>query len=301
MSIVTILGTLELGLIYALMALGVFITYRILNMADLTVDSSFTTGAAVSAVFCLHNAPVFGIILSFFAGCAAGCITALLHAKLKIQPILAGILTMLGLYSINLRIMGNKPNISLHREELIFDTGIRPVFICLAVVIVVVILLFLFLKTKMGFAIRATGDNTDMVKSLGISPDISKIIGLAVANGLVAMAGGFIAQYQSFADISMGVGIVVIGLASIIIGEVIFGKRNLLNKIVAVASGSVLYRFIIAFVLQLGLSQTDLKLISAVIVAVALSVPVVKDKFNSKFSKNHNGSLGKNAEDAERN
>lgn len=281
-------GSLELGIIYAIMALGVFISFRTLNMPDMTVDSSFTLGAAVSAVLCVSGQPVLALAAAFAAGCIAGSITALLTTKLKIQPILSGILMMLALYSINLKVMGNKANIPLSRILNIptiftpFDNAAIENYIRLllsAVVLAVVLtLLYLFLKTRFGLVLRATGDNDKMVRALGADTDFTTIVGLALSNGLVALSGAMIAQYQSFADVSMGIGMVAIGLASVIIGEVIFGSSSLFRRILAVILGTVLYRLIIAWALRFGMPPTDLKLMSAVIVTIALSIGVVRDK-----------------------
>lgn len=210
MTMVSLQGSVELGIIYAIMALGVFISFRTLNIPDLTVDSSFTLGAAVSAVMCTGGHSCIGILLSFLAGFLAGCMTALLHTKLKIQPLLAGILMMLSLYSINLRVMGGKANISLLYKPTIFNlpggTYIEnngSWIISLAILFIVFIFLFLFLKTEFGLALRATGDNDRMVRALGGNTDFTILIGLALSNGLVAVSGGMIAQFQSFADISI--------------------------------------------------------------------------------------------------
>lgn len=294
MNLLVVQGSIELGLIYAIMALGVFISFRTLNMPDLTVDGSFVTGAAISAVFCFNGQPLIGLPLAFMAGCLAGAVTALLHTKLNIQPLLAGILTMLGLYSVNLRIMDSKANISLINQDTVFKLfgnvfpfGKPELMFSLLLLLVLTILLFLFLKTRLGFVVRATGDNDQMVRALGVNTDMMKLIGLALSNGLVALSGALIAQYQAFADISMGVGMVVIGLASVIIGEVIFGVKPLVRRLVAVILGALLYRFVIALALNLGMPAMDLKLVSAVIVAFALSMPAIKDKLLKGVSKNN--------------
>ncbi|MDR1821858.1 MAG: ABC transporter permease [Oscillospiraceae bacterium] len=276
----TILGLLktayELGAIYAVMALGVFISYRTLDTPDLTVDSSFTLGAACSAVFALAGHPVIGLLVGFLAGGAAGAITALLNTKLKIAALLSGILMMLGLYSINLRIMG-QPNISLARAANIFSIADKipngKIILSTGLLIIVVVALWLFLNTKLGLALRATGDNEHMVRASGVDTDTMKLIGMAVANALVALSGSVMAQQQKFTDLNMGVGMVVIGLASVIIGEVIFGTRPILRRLIAVALGSVVYRAVIGAAMQLGLPASDMKLITAVIVIVALALP----------------------------
>lgn len=284
-------GSIEMGIIYAIMTLGVFISFRTLNMPDMTVDGSFVLGAAISAVLCTGGYPVLGLIIAFIAGAGAGSITALLHTKLKIQPLLAGILMMLALYSINIKVMGKKSNIPLNNKPTIFtpfeDTALEDniyLIICTGILLVLLISLFLFLRTRLGFVLRATGDNEDMVRALGVNTDTTKLIGLAIANGLTALSGAIIAQYQSFADVGMGIGMVTIGLASVIIGEVIweaiFGIKSLLRRLLAVVLGAIIYRLVIALALEIGMPATDLKLISAIIVASALSIPAVRDRLN---------------------
>ncbi len=292
MPITALIGSIELGLIYAVMALGVFLSFRTLNTPDLTVDGSFVLGAAFSAVICSGGGnPFFAIFVAFAAGCLAGCVTALLNTKLQIQPLLAGILVMLGLYSVNLRVMGGKANIPLMDVKTIYNsfdgTALEPfgeMLVILIVIVLVLILLYLFLQTRLGFALRATGDNEYMVRASGINTNRMKLIGMAVANGFVATSGAMIAQYQSYADVGMGLGMVVIGLASVIIGEVVFGTRTLQRRLIAVVLGAVLYRVVIAFSLSQGLPAVDLKLISAVIVTIALSTAVIM-KYLIKYYK----------------
>ncbi|MCB8817954.1 ABC transporter permease [Desulfosporosinus shakirovi] len=288
MSVLVLLGSIELGIIYAIMALGVFVSFRTLNMPDLSVDGSFVLGAAVSAVMSLNGHPFLGLGIAFIAGCGAGSITALLHTKLKIQPLLAGILTMLALYSLNLKVMSGRANIPLINKATVFKPfeGIilggydySKLLFSLAVLTLLLLLLLLFLKTRLGFVLRATGDNDQMVRALGVNTDLVILVGLALSNGLVAVAGALIAQSQSFVDVGMGIGMVVIGLASVIIGEVVFGVSSLLRRLIAVILGSILYRLIIAFALDIGMPPTDLKLVSAVIVALAMSMPILKKRF----------------------
>jgi len=287
MSVAALLGALELGLVYAVMALGVFISFRTLNTPDLTVDGSFVLGAAVAAVLISGGGnPYLAILAAFAAGFLAGCVTALLNTKLGIQPLLAGILVMLALYSVNLRIMDGKANIPLidkpslyHLFSSLLPDSIDKLACALLVIILIVLLLYLFLQTRLGFALRATGDNEVMVRASGIDSNKMKLLGLALSNGLVAAAGSMIAQYQSYADVGMGLGMVVIGLASVIIGEVVFGSKPLWRRLAAVVLGSVLYRVVIAVALDLGMPATDLKLISAVIVTVALSAGGLKKMF----------------------
>lgn len=297
MLIVTLFEALELGLIYSILALGVFLSFRTLNTPDLTVDGSIVTGAAISAVMCTAAADmdpvvqglmcVAGLILAFIFGMGAGAITALLNTKLKIQPLLAGILVMLGIYSINLRIQG-KANINLNSaptiykaaEEAMGDFQWSSIVLGLMIAIIIILLLFAFLKTRKGFALRATGDNEEMVRAAGISSDNMKLLGLSVSNGLVGMAGGMLAQYQGYSDVGMGTGMVVIGLASVIIGEVLFGTRSLMRRLIAVALGAVAYRMVIGVALYMGMPPTDLKLVSAVIVTIALAMGMLGENFS---------------------
>lgn len=288
-------GSIELGMIYAVLALGVFLSFRTLNTPDLTVDGSIVTGAAASAMLCtLDVHPLIGLAAAFVGGACAGSVTALLNTKLKIQPLLAGILVMLGVYSINLRIMGGKANLPLTRSEtiytqegMIFPEEWSGMIVGILVLAIVIALFFFFLKTRLGFALRATGDNEDMVRAAGISSDNMKLLGLSVSNGFVGLAGGLLAQYQGYSDIGMGVGMVVIGLASVIIGEVVFlfGSRSLLRRLIAVALGAILYRLVLAIALNLGMQATDMKLVSAIIVIIALSLGVLGESFSLKKKK----------------
>lgn len=292
-TIDALIGSVELGMIYAVLALGVFLSFRTLNTPDLTVDGSIVTGAAASAMLCtLDVHPVIGLIAAFAGGACAGAVTALLNTKLKIQPLLAGILVMLGIYSINLRIMGNKANLPLTRSDTIYSKAeeLLPqesakLIIGGIVLILSIALFFFFLKTRLGFALRATGDNEEMVRAAGISSDGMKLLGLAVSNGFVGLAGGLLAQYQGYADIGMGVGMVVIGLASVIIGEVIFGVSCLLRRLIAVSLGAIVYRLVLAIALNFGMQATDMKLVSAVIVVIALSLGVLGESFSIRKKK----------------
>lgn len=296
MNMTLILSAVELGLFYTLLTLGLFISYRILDIPDLTVDGSFTLGAAVAVVLTTAGHPFMAILGAALAGVLAGVVTATLQTKLKVQPILAGILTMTALYSINIMVMGDKANVSLLGVETLFTKmkmligGSRPGLILGAVIVLVVcILLGIFLYTKLGLSIRATGDNEDMVRSSSINVDLMKIIGLAIANGLVAVSGAFIAQKQSFADVSMGTGMVVIGIASLIIGEVmvdIFVKqRGIKSNILAAVLGSIIYRLIISAALSVNISATSMKLVSAIIVVVAISYPVIQSSIQTKMNQ----------------
>ncbi|HNX27807.1 MAG TPA: ABC transporter permease [Syntrophomonadaceae bacterium] len=307
MNTLVMLGSIELGMLYAIMALGVFISFRTLNMPDLTVDGSFVLGAAVSAVMCTGGHPQAALWTAFLAGCIAGSATALLHTKLKIQPLLAGILVMLGLWSINLRVMGGKANIPLINKTTVFNlldgTAVETyatIIIPAVIIIILMLLLYYFLKTELGLVIRATGDNEQMVRALGVNTDWTILIGLAVANGLVALSGALVAQYQSFTDITMGTGMVIIGLASVIIGEVIFGIKSLMRRLIAVVLGAMLYRLVIATAYELGMPTNDFKLVSAIIVALALAMPIIKERFQiwRKRKNNHDNHQREEQENA---
>lgn len=266
-------GALESGLLYALMALGVYITFRILDFPDLTVDGSFTTGAAIGAVMTVNGTPPWiAIICAFIGGALAGTCTGLLHTKGKINGLLSGIIMMIALYSINLRILG-KPNVSLRNMDNVFD-GVSVLLLAAVLAIVVKLLLDLFFKTDMGLSLRATGDNSRMIRSFGANTDITTILGIALSNALVATSGALIAQQQKFADNSMGIGMIVIGLASVIIGEAIFGARSIFRATLAVILGAIIYRIIFALALRVEwLEASDMKLITAVIIIFALVVP----------------------------
>jgi putative tryptophan/tyrosine transport system permease protein len=287
MTLLALQGSLELGIIYAIMALGVFVSFRTLNMPDLSVDGSFVLGAAVSVVMCSNGQPFLGLLVAIVAGCGAGSITALLHTKLKIQPLLAGILTMLALYSLNLKVMSGRANIPLINKTTVFSAlegstngDYGKLILSSVILLVMLLLLYLFLNTRLGFVLRATGDNEQMVRASGVNTDSMILIGLALSNGFVALSGALIAQYQSYVDVGMGIGMVIIGLASVIIGEVVFGIKSLLRRLLAVILGAVLYRLIIAFALEIGMPATDLKLVSAVIVALAMSMPIIKKRIS---------------------
>lgn len=280
MSLYSFFSAIELGLIYSLMVLGLFISYRILNIPDLTVDGRFTLGAAVAVVATLAGHPVLGLLLAALAGAAAGFVTALLQTKMKIQPILAGIITMTALYSINLMVMDNKANLPLAQGESIYHNLPGMLLSGLAAIGVAAVLV-LFLQTPAGLAVRATGDNEAMVRSSSINADRMKMAGLSIANACVALSGALIAHYNCYAEVRMGIGMVVIGLASLIVGEIAVGllvrRANILSGAVAAIVGSVLYRLIIAQALEWNFSSSSLKLITAIIVAMAMSVPAVKE------------------------
>lgn len=293
MAFSTIQGALELGMIYAIMSFGVYISFRILDIPDLTVDGSFITGCAASAICCVMRQPILGIVMALVVGGCAGALTGLLQTKCKIQPILAGILVMTGLYTLNYKLMGNTPNISLFDKETVFaqvnrlfSSDATNFVVCLVVLCIVMILLYLFLKTQIGMCLRATGDNEAMVRASSINSDAMKILGLTIANGLVALGGGFLAQYQSFADVNDGIGKLVIGLASIIVGEAFFGRKSVFRSFLAVVFGAIAYRFILTIALQMGVGATDQRLLSAALVTLAISFPVFKG-YLAKRRKRH--------------
>jgi len=280
----SVVGSVELGLLYAIMALGVYLTYRVLDFPDLTVDGSFTTGAGIAAGMIVAGySPWLATVVAFFGGLAAGAVTGLLHTKGGINPLLSGILMMIALYTINYRIMG-RPNIPLLNQDTVFPEGelflsaTYALFMAPVIVLALKLLLDWFLRTDLGMAIRATGDNARMVRSFGVNTDRTIVTGVSLSNGLVAMAGAFVAQYQGFADLQMGIGMIVIGLASVIIGEVIFGVRSIWRTTLAVILGAVVYRIVIALSIRYGLEASDMKLMTALIVTVALIVPMVNKR-----------------------
>lgn len=267
-----LINVLEQGLIFSIVSLGVYISYKILDFPDLSADGTFPLGAAVTAALIVKGVnPFIACIVSFAAGCIGGLVTGILHVKFKITNLLSGILVMLGLYSINLRIM-KKSNVPLFGEKTIFSSSIAPLVIIVLFAILSKILLDLFLKTKLGFLLKAVGDNEQLVSSLGVNKDVIKVIGLMISNGLVALAGSIMAQQGGFADVGMGMGTVVIGLAAVIMGESLFGKINFIKATTTTILGSILYKGAIALALKFGLQSADLKLITAVIVVIALSL-----------------------------
>lgn len=293
-----IYGAVSIGVLWAVMALGVYITFRILDYSDLSVEGTFPLGAAVAAkIISNEGDPFVALLAALIAGALAGTVTGLLHTKLKIPGLLAGILSMTAMYSINLRIMG-KANISLLRLDTIYSKfgdwfGIGKKFITISVglliVAIFIILLWWFFNTELGYSIRATGNNIYMIRAMGVNTDHMIMIGLVIGNALVAFSGGLIAQNQSYADIGMGTGTIVIGLASVIIGEVLFGKDSVLRHMISVVLGSVVYRIIIALILEIDFTitigsleipvtvePTDLKLFTSILVAIALSLPMIK-------------------------
>lgn len=317
-----VFGSVEQGIIYAIMALGVYLSFRVLDFPDLTVDGSFVSGAAVAAtmiVFGYH--PAVATAAALIVGFLAGCVTGLLHTKGKINPLLSGILMMIALYSINLRIMGftsensvGRPNIPLLNAETIFskfrvfwetlgiDASINSFFSMLGVkylpstwgtlILMAIITLLIklaadwFLQTEIGLAIRATGDNKRMIRSFSANTDTLVILGLGISNALVAFSGALIAQYAKFSDIGMGIGMIIIGLASVIIGEAIFGTKTIVRTTIAVIAGAIIYRIVLGLALRIDLLDTgDMKLITAVIVILALIMPQFLEKKREKRRK----------------
>ncbi len=275
------IGALELGLIYGVMALGVYLTFRVLNFPDLTVDGSFTTGAATAAALIGSGVnPVLATLAGGGAGVIAGIITGLLYTKGRIDGLLAGILTMIALWSINLRIMG-KANFPLLRAETVFtplkDASMLGTWVGVGILFVAILVLKFvvdwFLSTNLGLSIQATGDNGPMIRSFGVSTDFTAILTLGLSNGLVALCGALVAQYQGFADISMGVGLILVGLASVILGQAVFGQRYIWVATLAVIFGALLYRLIIFGALRVGLNPNDMKMITAALVILALLLP----------------------------
>lgn len=281
-STAVIMSALELGCIYALVALALFLSFRVLNIADMTTDGTFTLGCAVSATVAVAGHPLLALPAAMLAGAAAGSITALLQTKLKIPSILAGIITNTGLYTVNLAVMGFSSNVNMMRTPTLF-TLVQDSFgsfyklIPAAVLTLCVgILLVLFLQTRLGLSIRATGDNPDMVRASSINTGFTVTVGLMLSNAMTALSGAVLAQYQKTADINLGTGMVIIGLASLIIGETMLPKGKLWLKALGAVLGSILYRFIIAIALRMDLPSECLKLISAAIVALAIGLPAIK-------------------------
>ena len=279
-------GALAQGLIWGIMAIGVAITYKILDYADLTVDNSLCTGGAVAAVCIIGGMnPLLALLCAVLAGALAGLCTGLLHTVLGIPAILSGILTQLALYSINMHIMGGKSNLTVSRTQyqLLLSSAKVPAAILVSgiFVIAIVALLYWFFGTALGCSIRATGANPNMSRAQGINVDFVKVLGLMLSNGLVALASALYCQYQGFADVNAGRGAIVIGLAAVIIGEVLFSRifRNFAMRLLGVSLGAVVYYLVIQVVLNLGLNTNDLKLISAFVVAIFLAVPYWKGKY----------------------
>lgn len=294
------LSSASQGVLWALLAIGVFLTFRILDIADLTAEGSFPLGAGIAAVSITHGlSPIVACLLGFLGGAAAGLVSGLLHTKLKIPALLAGIITMTGLYSVTSRIMG-APNLSLLGQKNVFtwaeSLGVskeNAVLIAgLLVALIVVTLLVLFLRTETGLAIRATGDNLAMSEANGINTDTMKIIGYMISNGCIALSGSLLAQNNGFADLNSGIGTIVIGLASIIIAEVLFRNQPLLLRLLIIILGAVIYRFILALVFELNVQPSDSKLASALVLVICLSFPQIQQKLKlPKRTKAKGGSI----------
>lgn len=296
-------GAVAQGLIWGIMAIGVYITYKILDVADLTVDGSLCTGGAVCVIMTVNGVPMWlALICAFASGLLAGLVTGILHTKFGIPAILAGILTQLGLYSVNLHIMGwgtdngSKANLPVSVDKYDLWVSARyvralalnnPLIVLVVFLAVIIIILYWFFGTELGASLRATGANGNMARAQGINTNWTKVLGLMLSNGLVTLSGALLAQYQGFSDINMGRGAIVIGLAAVIIGDVVFGKifRNFSLKLLSCAIGAVIYYIVIQVVLKLGLSTDDLKLLSAIVVALFLAVPYWKSRYFSKGVK----------------
>lgn len=311
-----LLSATSQGLLWSLLAIGVFLTYRILDIADLTTEGTFPLGGAVAAVFLANDIknfpqpiqkflemspiilPIIALFFAFIAGMLAGLISGVLHTKLKIPALLAGIITMTGLYSINQRIMG-APNISLIGTHTIFssaqnlglDKNNSAILVGALIILLVTCLLVAFFKTEAGLALRATGDNLDMSEANGIKTDTTKIIGYMLSNGLIALSGALIVQNNRFADLNSGVGTIVIGLASIIIAEVLFKNKSIGVRFLTIVIGAILYRLILAIVLELNVDPADLKLFSAIILVICLASPLIQKKLGMTKKKLNGGTL----------
>ena len=285
MSIFSFVSGLELGIVFGILALGLYIAFRILDLPDLTVDGSFVTGIALCGVASVNGHYILGLFLALLGGAIAGATTGLIHTKLKVQPILAGIITMTALYSINLRINGLKPSVFFFNQKTIFSFlegkliingyDYSKLLVLIIILILVAFILYMFLNTKTGLLLKATGDNPQMVISNNVSIDKMKIIGLMISNSLVAFSGGIYVQYSKQASQSIGTGMLVLGLASIIIGESIFRPKSTLQHIIAVSLGSIIYRLLLTVAFSIGLPPTDFKLFSALIVIFTIALPKI--------------------------
>lgn len=287
-STTVLINALELGCIYSLVALALFLSFRVLNIADMTTNGAFTLGCAVSATLAVAGHPYLAFPAAMLAGAAAGFITAVLQTRFRIPSILAGIITDTGLYTVNLAVMGFSSNVNLLKKATLF-TDVKPflgpcyrLIPSAAVALLIAGLMILFLKTRLGLSIRATGDNPDMVRASSINTAFTVTVGLCIANALTALSGALLAQYQKSADINLGTGMVIIGLASLIIGEALLPKGKLWIKVLGAILGSVVYRFIIAMALRIDLPTECLKLVSAVIVALAIGLPALKSAKGGK-------------------
>ncbi|MBA7686566.1 hypothetical protein ES703_95016 [subsurface metagenome] len=282
------------GLVFGLVAIGVYLTLRVLAFPDLTVDGSYTLGGATAAVLIAGGiSPILAMLAAIGVGLCAGFITGLLNTKLRLPALLAGILMMVGLWSINLRVMGGA-NVSLLREVTLFDmvadflglssgSIVVSIIVAFAFAVIVLFILNWFLRTEIGLSLRATGDNEQMVRSLGVDTDKNILLGCAISNGLVALAGAVVAQGQGFADVGMGIGMIIMGLASVIIGEALFRPRGIARLLVAAVGGAFVYRLFITVALRLGMAPGDLKMITAVLVIIALAIPFIGKKIRREW------------------
>ena len=283
-TVAIVQSALELGFIYALVAMALFLSFRVLNIADMTTDGAFTLGCAVSATAAVAGHPVLGLVLAMLAGACAGFVTAFLQTRMGVPSILAGIITNTGLYTVNLVVMGFSSNVPMLKTPTVFtaakaalgDGAPYKLILAAGITLVVCAALIAFLGTRLGLSIRATGDNPDMVRASSINTAFTITVGLCISNSMTALSGAVLAQYQKSADINLGTGMVVIGLASLIIGETLFGRGGMWIKAAAAVAGSVIYRFIIAIALRANVPSECLKLISAIIVALAIAAPTLK-------------------------
>lgn len=295
-------GAVAQGLIWGIMAIGVYITYRILDVADLTVDGSIATGGAVAAMMIIGGYNVWvAMLAAFLVGMLTGLVTGLFHTAMGIPAILAGILTQLALYSINLRIMADKANTAINASKFSLLVSLRnvrefqnpnnPIYVVAVFTVVIIAVMYLFFGTEFGCSLRAAGANRQMARAQGINTNLAAVVGLMLSNGIVALSGALLAQYQGFADVAMGRGAIVIGLAAVIIGEVVFGKllRSFAGKLVAVSLGAIMYYLVIQVVLWLGLKTNDLKMLTALVVAFFLAVPFWKEKLTASLTARKEG------------
>lgn len=285
---------LELGLIWSLLALGIFVSFKVLDYADMTCESSFALGGATCATMIINGFdPFVALICGSLASFLAGIVTGLLHVKLKIPALLSGIITMIGLYSINLRVMMNKANLSLINQDTIFSLinlnlsipQYGRIIISLIIVLVIFFVMYYFFGTEIGMSLRATGMNMNMAKASGINTSVMIVLGLGISNGLIGLGGGLLTQSQGFADINMGKGVIIIGLAAIIVGEVIFGKRSFKNRLISTILGTFLYYILLGIAMRLGLDPNDLKLLSAILIIIILASPLLKKQLLSNKNR----------------
>ncbi|MDR0922422.1 MAG: ABC transporter permease [Lactobacillales bacterium] len=285
------LSSVSQGILWALLAIGVYITFRILDIPDMTCEGTFPFGGAIAAVLIVSGShPVLATIVAFLGGAGAGLFTGFLHTKLKIPALLAGIITMTGLYSITSRVMNNSPQVTLLGEKLFFDffkgLGLEKTYAVMVAgllfLLVVTALLVVFFKTEIGLAMRATGDNQEMSEANGVNTNVMKILGYMLSNGCIALAGALVAQNLGFSDLNSGVGTIVVGLASVIIAEVLFPNKSLMIRLITVALGAVIYRFLLAVILEFPIQAQDVKLFSALILILCLTTPLLKEKLGGK-------------------